>query len=113
MKKLLNDSLIGKIFKTFFEGFLASLIVSLPTITDIFDKSLLRTVLVGAIAMGISMVLNLLQSLLKKDEVIKEIMKEYKEDSRYNFFYEVIINNCNSKMINDMPNEVKKLILKK
>lgn len=40
-------------------------------------------------------------------------MKEYKEDSRYNFFYEVIINNCNSKMINDMPNEVKKLVLKK
>lgn len=50
---------------------------------------------------------------LTKDEVIKEIMKEYKEDSRYNFFYEVIINNCNSKMVNDMPNEVKKLVLKK
>ena len=50
---------------------------------------------------------------LTKDEVIKGIMKEYKEDSRYNFFYEVIINNCNSKMVNDMPNEIKKLVLKK
>lgn len=70
MKKLLNDSLCGKIIKTFIEGFLASLIVSLSTITDISDKSILKTVLVGAIAMGISMVLNLLQSLIAKDEEI-------------------------------------------
>lgn len=68
MKKLLNDSLFGKIIKTFIEGFLASLIVSLSTLTDISDKSIFKTVLVGAIAMGISMVLNLLQSLIAKDE---------------------------------------------
>ena len=64
MSKILNDNLIGKIIKTFIEGFLASLIVSIPNVESITDFNLLKTVLVGAIAMGISAVLNLLQEKL-------------------------------------------------
>ena len=64
MNKLLNDKLLGKILKTFIEGFIASLIVSLNGINDFNDINLIRTILVGAIAMGISAVLNLIQSKL-------------------------------------------------
>lgn len=64
MKKILNDKFVGKLIKTFIEGFLASLVVTIPSITDISDLNLLKTVLVGAIAMGISAVLNLLQERL-------------------------------------------------
>lgn len=64
MKKILNDKFVGKLIKTFIEGFLASLVVTIPSITDISDFNLLKTVLVGAIAMGISAVLNLLQERL-------------------------------------------------
>lgn len=64
MKKILNDKFVGKLIKTFIEGFIASLVVTIPTITDIRDINLLKTVLVGAIAMGISAVLNLIQEKL-------------------------------------------------
>ena len=64
MNKLLNDKLLGEILKTFIEGFIASLIVSLNGINDFNDINLIRTILVGAIAMGISAVLNLIQSKL-------------------------------------------------
>lgn len=62
--KILNDKLWGKIIKTFIEGVLASLIVSLPNITDFSDMELLKSILIGAIAMGISAVLNLVQEYL-------------------------------------------------
>ncbi len=62
--KILNDKLWGKIIKTFIEGVLASLVVSLPNITDLSDMELLKSILIGAIAMGISAVLNLVQEYL-------------------------------------------------
>ena len=61
MKKLLNDSFIGKIIKTFLEGFIASLIVSISQINSDINLSFIKTIMVGAIAMGISAVLNLIQ----------------------------------------------------
>lgn len=64
MKKILNDKFVGKLIKTFIEGFLASLVVTIPSITDISDFNLLKTILVGAVAMGISAVLNLIQEKL-------------------------------------------------
>jgi len=67
MRKLLNDKFINKIIKTFIEGFIASLIVTLPTINNIDDINLLKTTLVGAVAMGISAVLNLIQMYLNKE----------------------------------------------
>lgn len=69
MKKILNDKFIGKILKTFLEGFFASLVVTLPTITDITDLNILKTILIGGVAMGISAVLNLIQMYLNKKEL--------------------------------------------
>lgn len=68
MRKILNDKYVSKIIKTFIEGFLASLIVSLQTIEDLSDLNLIKTILVGAIAMGISAVLNLFQMYLNKGD---------------------------------------------
>ena len=64
MNKILNDSFIGKILKTFFEGFLAYLIVTIPTINTASDYNILKSVLFGAITMGISAVLNLIQEVI-------------------------------------------------
>lgn len=68
MHKILNDKYVSKIIKTFIEGFLASLIVSLQTIENLSDLNLIKTILVGAIAMGISAVLNLFQMYLNKED---------------------------------------------
>lgn len=67
MRKILNDKYVSKVIKTFIEGFLASLIVSLQTIENLSDLNLIKTILVGAIAMGISAVLNLFQMYLNKE----------------------------------------------
>lgn len=64
MNKILNDKLYSKIIKTFFEGFLSALIVTIPSINDISDIDLIKSILIGSIAMGISAVLNLLQEYL-------------------------------------------------
>ena len=64
MKKFLNDTLTGKMIKTFIEGFVGSLVVTLPTITDLSDVKIIESIFVGAIAMGLSAVLNLLQERL-------------------------------------------------
>lgn len=61
MKKILNDTIIGKLLKTFLEGFIASLVITLPTITNINDFELIKSIFVGAVAMGISAILNLIQ----------------------------------------------------
>ena len=63
LKKILNDKLLGKVLKTFIEGFIASLLVVLPT-TDLSNFDLVKSMMVGAIAVGISAVLNLIQEKL-------------------------------------------------
>ena len=63
LNKILNDKLLGKVLKTFIEGFIASIIVVLPT-TDLSNFDLVKSMMVGAIAMGISAVLNLIQEKL-------------------------------------------------
>ena len=65
IKKVLNDKLLGKVLKTFIEGFIASIIVVLPT-TDLSNFDLVKSMMVGAIAMGISAVLNLIQEKLNE-----------------------------------------------
>lgn len=64
MNNILNDKLIGKIIKTFIEGFIASLLVSLSSINSVSDLDIVKNILIGAIAMGISAVLNLIQDYL-------------------------------------------------
>lgn len=64
MNKILNDSFIGKILKTFLEGFIASLIIGISTIENYSDINIIKTIMIGAVAMGISAVLNLFQDYL-------------------------------------------------
>ena len=64
MKRILNDNLVGKVLKTFIEGFLASLMVTLPTINSFGDLDIMKNMFIGALAMGISAVLNLIQEYL-------------------------------------------------
>lgn len=64
MNKILNDKLYSKIIKTFFEGFLSALIVTIPSINNLNNIYLIKSILIGSVAMGISAVLNLLQEYL-------------------------------------------------
>ena len=68
MKKFLNDTLLGKVLKTFFEGFIASLVVAIPNINDFTNTKLIESILIGAIAMGLSAVVNLIQEKINKGE---------------------------------------------
>lgn len=67
MKKILNDNFIGKLIKTFIEGFLASLIVVLQDINNFKSTHIIKTTLIGGIAMGISAVLNVIQKKIGGD----------------------------------------------
>ncbi len=71
MKKILNDNLVGKILKTFIEGFLASLLVTLPSMNNFSDLDIVKNMIIGGIAMGISAVLNLIQEYLHGKSNIK------------------------------------------
>lgn len=68
MKKILNDKFIGKLFKTFIEGFLASLIIMLQDINNFKSEHIIKTTLIGGIAMGISAVLNVIQKKIGGDD---------------------------------------------
>lgn len=65
MKKIFNDKIWGKVIKTFIEGFMASLIVTIPEISNVENFEVIKSILIGAIAMGISAVLNLIQQKLE------------------------------------------------
>lgn len=53
--------------KTFIQGFLGALAVTLPN-SDINDMAVLKSLLIGALAGGISAVMNLIIKLLSKEE---------------------------------------------
>ena len=69
MKRILNDNLVGKVLKTFIEGFLASFMVTLPTINSFGDLDIMKNMFIGALAMGISAVLNLIQEYLHGESI--------------------------------------------
>ena len=62
----MKDILIRAI-KTFIQGFLGAIAVALPT-TDLSNTELLKSILIGAVAGGVSAVMNLIINLLKKEE---------------------------------------------
>lgn len=68
----LKDILI-RAFKTFIQGFLATLIILIKE-TDLTDENLLKSVLIGALAGGISAVMNLILKALEK-----QIPEEYED----------------------------------
>lgn len=49
---------------------------------------------------------------LTKDSELKEIIEEFSDNPKYDFFYEVMINNCANKSYGNLSKDIKKLILK-
>lgn len=66
MKKLLNNDIFKRAIKTFLQGFLASLILSVREMTR-FDETLLKSALLGALAGGLSALMNFIYELLTKE----------------------------------------------
>ena len=66
MKEKIKDIGIRAI-KTFIQGFLATLVVLLKD-SDFSDLNLLKSILIGAIAGGISAVMNLILNLIPKND---------------------------------------------
>ena len=62
----MKDILIRAV-KTFIQGFLGALAVTLPT-ANLADEAMLKSLLIGALAGGISAVMNLIIKLLNKEE---------------------------------------------
>lgn len=52
--------------KTFIQGFLGALVVSLPN-SDLTSSEVLKSLLIGALAGGISCLMNFILSLMKKE----------------------------------------------
>lgn len=66
MKEKIKDICIRAI-KTFIQGFLGALAITLPS-TDLTDIALVKSIFIGAIAGGISAVMNLIINLLNKKQ---------------------------------------------
>lgn len=62
----MKDILV-RALKTFIQGFLGALAITLPS-TDLTDGALVKSILIGALAGGISAVMNLIINLLNKKE---------------------------------------------
>lgn len=63
MKDIVNRAL-----KTFLQGFLGALAVTLPS-SNLSDGAVVKSILIGALAGGISAVMNLVLTYLNKEEV--------------------------------------------
>ncbi len=59
--------IIVRALKTFIQGFLGALAITLPT-ADLTNMTLIRSILIGAIAGGISAIMNLVVNLIKKEK---------------------------------------------
>lgn len=67
IKKIINNDIFRRTVKTFIQGFLASFIVFLKDNTT-FDEKMLKSALLGAIAGGLSALMNFLLTLLEKGD---------------------------------------------
>lgn len=63
-------NILERAFKTFIEAFIGALAITLPN-ADLTDKSIFYSVLVGAIATGISAVLNMALNYIDKKKEVK------------------------------------------
>jgi len=82
MVKIWNEKLkdvLIRAFKTFIQGFLATLIVLIKE-TDLTDESLLKSVLIGALAGGISAVMNLILKALDDEKQTTFNMDTFDDD---------------------------------
>lgn len=67
LKKIIKNDIFIRACKTFIQGFLASFMVFLNNNTT-FDKNVLKSALIGALASGFSALMNFVIELLKKEE---------------------------------------------
>lgn len=67
MKKFFTNDIVKRALKTFLQGFLASLIVSLKSMTS-FDETMLKSIILGAIAGGLSALMNFILTLINKGD---------------------------------------------
>ena len=67
MKKIFKSDILKRAVKTFIQGFLASLTLSLNNLSN-FDEKLLKSALLGALAGGISALMNFIIKLLNKSD---------------------------------------------
>lgn len=82
MVKIWNEKLkdvLIRAFKTFIQGFLATLIILIKE-TDLTDENLLKSVLIGALAGGISAVMNLVLKAMEKEEQTTFNMDTFEDD---------------------------------
>lgn len=68
IKKIINNDIFRRAVKTFIQGFLASFIVFLKDNNTTFDEKMLKSALLGAIAGGLSALMNFLLTLLEKGD---------------------------------------------
>lgn len=68
MKKINWKDIGIRCLKTFIQGVVAYLTVSIST-TDFTDKEAVKGLIIGAIAGGVSALMNIINSLLKGDEI--------------------------------------------
>lgn len=68
MKKINWKDIGVRCLKTFIQGVVAYLAVSIST-TDFTDKEAIKGLIIGTIASGVSALMNIINSLLKGDEI--------------------------------------------
>ena len=61
-------NIIERAIKTFFEAFIGALVITLPN-ADLTDKSVLYSIIIGAVATGISALLNFALNYIDKKKV--------------------------------------------
>ena len=66
MSKKTKD-IVTRALKTFIQGFLGALAITIPT-SDLTNATVVKSALIGAIAGGISALMNFIIELLKKEE---------------------------------------------
>ena len=70
MKTLTKEdvkNIIERLLKTFLEAVVAYLVLALPK-TSLDSETAVKTLVIGAVAAGVSAILNLVQTLLKEGE---------------------------------------------
>ena len=68
MKKINWKDIAIRCLKTFIQGVVAYLTVSIST-TDFTDKEAVKGLIIGTIASGVSALMNIINGLLKGDEI--------------------------------------------
>lgn len=68
MKNINWKDILMRCIKTFIQGTVAYLTVSIST-TDFTDKEAIKALIIGALASGVSALMNIINNLLKGDEI--------------------------------------------